>query len=60
MAFDVQGVCPYFEVYDMPASLRFYIDQLGFGLVNHAPHRGGDDPYRYHWCWLRLGAADPC
>jgi len=58
MAFDIRGVCPYFEVYDMPASLRFYIDQLGFTLVDHAPHRGGDDPYRYHWCWLRLGAAD--
>jgi len=58
MAFEVRGVCPYFEVYDMPASLRFYIDQLGFELVDHAAHRGGDDPYRYHWCWLRLGAAD--
>ena len=58
MAFDIRGVCPYFEVYDMPASLRFYIDQLGFTLVEHAPHRGGDDPYRYHWCWLRLGEAD--
>jgi len=58
MAFEIRGVCPYFEVYDMPASLRFYIDQLGFTLVDHSPHRGGDDPYRYHWCWLRLGAAD--
>jgi len=58
MAFEVRSLCPYFEVYDMPASLRFYIDQLGFALVDHAPHRGGDDPYRYHWCWLRLGSAD--
>lgn len=58
MAFEIKGVCPYFEVYDMPASLRFYIDQLGFSIVEHSPHRGGDDPYRYHWVWLRLGTAD--
>ncbi len=48
MAFDIKGVCPYFEVYDMPTSLRFYIDQLGFTIVEHSPHLGGD-PYRYHW-----------
>ncbi len=57
MAFEVHSVCPYFEVYDMPASLRFYIDQLGFTLLDHSPHLGGD-PYRFHWCWLRLGGAD--
>ena len=57
MAFEIHGVCPYFEVYDMPESLRFYIDQLGFELLSHAPHRGGDH-YRYHWCLLRLGSAE--
>ena len=57
MALDVRGVCPYFEVYDMPASLRFYVDQLGFSMIGHSPHLGGD-PYRYHWVWLRLGTAE--
>lgn len=57
MALDIRGVCPYFEVYDMPSSLRFYIDQLGFTIIEHSPHLGGD-PYRYHWVWLRLGTAD--
>lgn len=57
MALDIRGVCPYFEVYDMPTSLRFYIDQLGFTIVGHSPHLGGD-PYRYHWVWLRLGTAE--
>ena len=57
MALDIRGVCPYFEVYDMPASLRFYIDQLGFSMIGHSPHLGGD-PYRYHWVWLRLGTAE--
>jgi catechol 2,3-dioxygenase-like lactoylglutathione lyase family enzyme len=58
MPLDIRGVCPYFEVYDMPTSLRFYIDQMGFTLVGHSPHRGGDDPYRYHWVSLRLGTAE--
>jgi catechol 2,3-dioxygenase-like lactoylglutathione lyase family enzyme len=53
---DIRGVCPYFEVYDMPTSLRFYIDQLGFEMVDHSPHLGGD-PYRCHWVWLRLGGT---
>lgn len=56
MAIEVRGVCPYFEVYDMPASLRFYIDQLGFEMVGTSPHLGGD-PYRFHWVWLRLGGT---
>ena len=58
MAFEVRSVCPYFEVYDMPASLASTSTSSASRSVNHAPHRGGDDPYRYHWCWLRLGTAD--
>lgn len=54
MAFEIRGVCPYFEVYDMPASLGFYIGKLGFTMVEHSPHLGGD-PWHFHWCWLRLG-----
>ena len=34
MAIEVDGVCPYFEVYDMPSSIRFYRDQLGFEIVS--------------------------
>lgn len=55
---EIRSVCPYFEVYDIPTSLRFYIDRLGFTIVEHSPHCGGDDPCRYHWVWLRLGAAN--
>lgn len=58
MPLDIRGVCPYFEIYDMPTSLHFYVDQLGFSIVEHSPHRGGDGPYRYHWVWLRLGTAN--
>jgi catechol 2,3-dioxygenase-like lactoylglutathione lyase family enzyme len=56
MALDVRGVTTLLQVYDMPASLRFYRDVLGFAMVSHSPHRGGD-PDRFHWCWLRLGGA---
>ncbi len=42
MAIEVHGVCPYFEVYDMPSSIRFYRDQLGFEIVSTSPLRGGD------------------
>ena len=56
MAIEVSGVCPYFEVYDMPTSVRFYRDKLGFEIVSTSPHLGGDKD-RFHWCWLRLGGA---
>lgn len=57
MALDVRGVTTLLGVYDMPVSVRFYRDVLGFEIVSHSPHLGGDSD-RFHWCWLRLGAAD--
>jgi catechol 2,3-dioxygenase-like lactoylglutathione lyase family enzyme len=57
MALDVRGTTTLLGVYDMPASVRFYRDLLGFEMVSHSPHRGGDVD-RFHWCWLRLGGAD--
>ncbi len=57
MAIEVQGVCPYFEVYDMPNSIRFYRDQLGFEIVSTSPYLGGNTD-RFHWCLLRLGTAE--
>lgn len=55
---NLKGVCPLLGVYDMPTSVRFYRDKLGFEIVSHSPHLGGDDPDRFHWCWLRHGDAD--
>jgi glyoxylase I family protein len=57
MVLDVRGVTTLLGVNDMPESVRFYRDLLGFEMVSHAPHLGGD-PDRFHWCWLRLGGAD--
>jgi glyoxylase I family protein len=47
---DVRGVCPLFQVYDMPTSIRFYRDVLGFGVVSNAPVQAPDD---FGWCLLR-------
>ena len=57
MALDVRVTTTLLSVYDMPTSVRFYRDLLGFEMVSHSPHRGGDAD-RFHWCWLRLGGAE--
>ena len=53
MAIAVRGVCPLLEVFDMPTSLRFYRDVLGFEVVEAAPP--GDDS---GWALLRLEEAE--
>ena len=54
MAIDVQGMVPLIQVFDMPASVHFYCDILGFQIVTSdgkpAPH--------FDWVWLRLNDAD--
>lgn len=55
MAIEVRGMTPLVEVYDMPRSVRFYRDVLGFEVVSTSPKLGED---RFHWAWLRLGAAE--
>jgi glyoxylase I family protein len=55
MALDLRGLTPLIQVYDMPASLRFYRDVLGFEVLSTSPKLGED---RYHWVWLRLGDAE--
>lgn len=55
MALDLRGSCPLLMVYDMPASLRFYRDVLGFEVVSTSPQMGED---YFHWVWLRQGQAE--
>ena len=55
MAAEVLGVTPLLQVYDMPTSVRFYRDKLGFEVVGTSPPMGEDD---FHWCLLRLGKAE--
>jgi catechol 2,3-dioxygenase-like lactoylglutathione lyase family enzyme len=49
----IRGLCPLIQVFDMPTSLRFYRDVLGFAEVEKSGK--GDD---VHWAWLRHGQAE--
>ena len=55
MALDVRGLTPLLQVYDMPTSVRFYRDALGFEVVSTSARLGED---RFHWALLRLGSAE--
>lgn len=50
MAIEIRGLAPLLQVFDMPASLKFYCDGLGFQVVANdgktAPH--------FDWVLLRL------
>ena len=48
MAITVGAVTPLLEVFDLPASVAFYRDVLGFAMVS------GDESW---WCMLRSGEA---
>ena len=55
MPLDVQSLTPLLQVYDMPTSIHFYRDQLGFEIVNTSPNLGAPD--KVHWAMLRLGQS---
>ena len=49
---NVKQSVPFFMVTDMEASLRFYVDGLGFRkTMDWTPHG------RVEWCWLEHGGA---
>lgn len=52
MAISVKGMAPLIQVFDMPASIAFYRDKLGFELVQS--DRPGDD---CDWVMLKLDDA---
>ena len=52
MAIEIQHLCPLIEVFDMPTSLRFYRDVLGFRVVETSG--AGDDS---GWVWLSRGGG---
>lgn len=49
---NVTRAVPFFGVTDMQASLRFYVDGLGFRIVHRWEPEG-----KLRWCWLELGGA---
>jgi lactoylglutathione lyase len=51
---NVREAVPFFNVKDMPASLRFYVDGLGFRITHDWTP---DDPSVIRWCRLQHGKA---
>ena len=52
---NVKQAVPFFMVTDIEASLRFYVDGLGFAITNEwRPEKARG---RIQWCWLQLGGA---
>jgi catechol 2,3-dioxygenase-like lactoylglutathione lyase family enzyme len=50
MTFKIEGMTPLIQVFDMPRSVGFYRDLLGFEVVATSPPRGRDD---FDWGLLR-------
>ena len=50
---NVRQAIPFFMVSDMEASVRFYVDGLGFEIT----HRWVGDDGKLRWCCMRNGAA---
>jgi lactoylglutathione lyase len=51
---NVQQAIPFFRVSSMEASLRFYVDGLGFEMTKKWTPDGDG---RIWWCWLQHGNA---
>jgi catechol 2,3-dioxygenase-like lactoylglutathione lyase family enzyme len=54
MSIEVRGVCTLIQVFDMPTSVRFYRDVLGFEIVRTTPREGD----QFDWGLLRLGDTE--
>ena len=49
---NVRQAVPFFHVSNMEASLRYYVDGLGFTMTNKWIDDG-----KLRWCWLQHGGA---
>jgi catechol 2,3-dioxygenase-like lactoylglutathione lyase family enzyme len=54
MSIQVSGVCALLQVFDMPTSVRFYRDVLGFEIVERSEGNGD----QFDWGLLRLNDAE--
>jgi glyoxylase I family protein len=59
MAIEIQGLCPLIQVYDMPQSVRFYCEVLGFKIVSRSPTYAVEDCVElFHWVLLRRESTE--
>ena len=56
MSIEIQGVAPLLQVFDMPTSIRFYRDVVGFEVVNSSQVLS-DNPDDVNWVMLRLSGT---
>ena len=54
MAIEIRGMAPLLQVFDLPTSIEFYRDVLGFELVTTSTPRGE----YFDWALLRLGGVE--
>jgi glyoxylase I family protein len=54
MAIEIRGMAPLLQVFDMPTSIAFYRDVLGFEVVTTSPPRRG----HFDWALLRLRGVE--
>lgn len=50
MAIEIRGLTPLLQVFDMPTSVQFYCEGLGFEIVGN----DGKPAPNFDWCLLRL------
>ena len=55
MPIDTRGLCPLLQVYDMPTSIGFYRDALGFEVIDSSTPRSPDD---FDWCLLKQNGTE--
>lgn len=51
----IRGLAPLFQVYDMPTSIAFYRDILGFEVISTSPVLGKDF---FNWALLKLNGTE--
>jgi glyoxylase I family protein len=54
----IEGLAPLLSVSDMPTSIRFYSDVLGFEVVGNSPIVKGAQGEYFHWALLRLDGTE--
>jgi glyoxylase I family protein len=56
---DIRGLCPLLQVFDMPVSVRFYCELLGFEISSRSPTYAIENGVElFHWVLLRRGGME--
>ena len=57
-AIDVKDICALMSVWDMPTTMKFYRDLLGFEIVSRSPtYATENNEELFHWCTMRTNGS---